>query len=295
MPAGVTAVSALSTSLAGAGATPAVTFSWTPPGPTALTGPTSQVSATAATLNGTVVPNGSAVSDCHFTITPPAPAGAQVSCSPTPGSGSAPVAVSAALSGLTPSTSYSVTLVVGTAQGQASGQASSFTTSAPASTATPAVTTAGSSAGGGSAGGQSPGAGSSAPALTTGGPTTTAVLGSGIVVHDGQSVGCPAGGAACAARLVVTVPAAAPTAGRKHARKPAAKTVVIASSTLALGAGTARGISFTLNAAGRKLLAARGKLTATVTVTVTYAGTRSVVFTHVLVLHRPKAAHTKGG
>jgi hypothetical protein len=107
---------------------PSVTFAWTSPPPAALTGGPAALTSTSATLTGTVNPDLSVVGDCHFTISPAPPAGASVPCLQQVGSGGAPVAVTAPVSGLSPATTYTVALVATSAQGSSSGAPMTFPT-----------------------------------------------------------------------------------------------------------------------------------------------------------------------
>jgi hypothetical protein len=69
--------------------------------PTVLTGEASGLETEgAATLNGTVDPEGVAVSECRFEYGPTAAYGSSAECTPFPGAGSGPEATSAALNGL---------------------------------------------------------------------------------------------------------------------------------------------------------------------------------------------------
>ena len=103
-----------------------------------MTGAATAVTSASATLNGTVNPDGSQINDCHFTISPAPPAGGSIPCPQQIGAGSTPVAVSAGIGGLAPSTAYSVTLVASSAQGTGSGAPVTFSTPAPG--AAPTVT-----------------------------------------------------------------------------------------------------------------------------------------------------------
>jgi hypothetical protein len=131
------------------GANPSITITWTKPPPGVVTGAASAVTTASATLNGTVNPNNSQITDCHFTISPAPPSGGFTPCPQQIGAGSAPAAVSAGVSGLSPSTSYTITLSASSAQGSSSGAPVVFTT--------PAVGTPGSG---------TPGAGSAPLAVT---------------------------------------------------------------------------------------------------------------------------------
>jgi hypothetical protein len=131
VPAGAAGVSAFTLVPTATGAQPSIQISWTMPAPAVSTGAPSTIASTTATLTGTVNPDGSQISDCHFVVAP-APAGAATApCTQQVGAGSAPVAVSAGLVGLQPSTAYTVTLVASSAQGTTSGAGVGFSTPAP--------------------------------------------------------------------------------------------------------------------------------------------------------------------
>jgi hypothetical protein len=76
------------------------------------TGASSGVSATTATLNGTVDPNEWQVMGCDFTIAPVSQGGATFPCAQQLGAGAAPLAVSAIATGLSPATTYTVTTTI---------------------------------------------------------------------------------------------------------------------------------------------------------------------------------------
>jgi phospholipase C len=106
-----------------------------PPGsnpPVVETGTASSVTKTAATLNGTVNPNGNAVSDCRFEYGPSSSYGSSVACSPSPGSGSSPVAVSATLAGLKANTTYHFRIRATNPGGMTAGADQALTTLASA-------------------------------------------------------------------------------------------------------------------------------------------------------------------
>ena len=66
----------------------------------------SSVTDATAVLNGTVNPNNATVTACKFEYGPTTSLGSSVPCAPEPGSGASPVAVSAAVGGLTAGTTY---------------------------------------------------------------------------------------------------------------------------------------------------------------------------------------------
>src|SRR5205807_278629 len=74
--------------------------------PTVVTEPASSVTQTSATLNASVNPNGSEVSECKLEYGTTTSYGSSAPCTPAPGAGTSPVAVSAALSGLATNTTY---------------------------------------------------------------------------------------------------------------------------------------------------------------------------------------------
>ena len=130
VPAGATGVSGFSLVPTADEAQPSVTFTWTPSAPAAVTGQPSAVTATTATLGGTVNPSGWQVLGCAFAISP-APAGvATFPCGQQLGAGVTPLPVSATAAGLTPSTTYTVTLVATSVQGTGNGSPVTFVTSA---------------------------------------------------------------------------------------------------------------------------------------------------------------------
>jgi hypothetical protein len=76
-----------------------------------VTNPATNVTATSATLNGTVNPDGSLVGDCHFEYGPTEAYGQSTSCVESPGSGTTAVPVKADVSGLQGGTTYHFRLV----------------------------------------------------------------------------------------------------------------------------------------------------------------------------------------
>ncbi len=110
--------------------------------PTAVTGVASDVTPSSATLTATVNPNSGNVIDCHFQYGPTGARRRQGPCSPNPGSGEGPVAVSAAVSDLQPNTTYRFRIVARNAEGRSVGSYAVFTTApphAPSATSDPAL------------------------------------------------------------------------------------------------------------------------------------------------------------
>jgi hypothetical protein len=79
--------------------------------PEVITGAASEIGPTAATLNGTVNPEGVEVTDCHFDYGTTTSYGQSAPCEQAVGSGTGAVAVTAKLKGLTPGTSYHFRLI----------------------------------------------------------------------------------------------------------------------------------------------------------------------------------------
>jgi hypothetical protein len=96
--------------------------------PVVTTGKASSLAATSATLNATVDPEGEAISDCHFEYGRTISYGASVPCSSLPGSGEAPVPVSAEVSGLTERTTYHFRIVATNPTATSDGADATFTT-----------------------------------------------------------------------------------------------------------------------------------------------------------------------
>ena len=96
--------------------------------PTAVTEAASAITQTSATLNATVNPNNAMVSECEFEYGTTTGYGSSVPCSSLPGSGSSPVAVSAALGSLSPSTTYHFRIVAENSDGARDGSDRTFTT-----------------------------------------------------------------------------------------------------------------------------------------------------------------------
>jgi phosphodiesterase/alkaline phosphatase D-like protein len=113
-----------------------------PAQPAVETDAASLVAHTSATLNATVNPNGAAISNCHFEYGTSTSYGTSVACVSAPGSGTAPVGVSAPITGLDNNTTYYFQIVATNSVGTSDGSPTSFTTKA----APPTVETAAASA-----------------------------------------------------------------------------------------------------------------------------------------------------
>ncbi|HSZ06172.1 MAG TPA: hypothetical protein VK778_13375 [Solirubrobacteraceae bacterium] len=96
--------------------------------PTVVTGPASSITQASATLNATVNPDGSEVSSCELEYGTTTSYGVTVPCSPSPGQGSGPVAVSASPTGLAADTTYHFRVVATNGLGTSEGNDRTFTT-----------------------------------------------------------------------------------------------------------------------------------------------------------------------
>jgi PKD repeat protein len=106
--------------------------------PTAVTGQASSVGQTAAQLNASINPNGNATA-CSFQYGPTVSYGSSAPCAPSPGSGTSAVATSAAITGLSPATSYHFRVVAESPSGTRAGADETFATQATPSTTTPST------------------------------------------------------------------------------------------------------------------------------------------------------------
>src|SRR5271166_2271878 len=98
--------------------------------PVAVTGTATSVVQKSATLNATVNPEDETVSDCHFEYGTSESYGTSIPCSSLPGNGTSPVAVSANVSGLSPSTTYHYRIVATNPTGTGHGSDGTFETTA---------------------------------------------------------------------------------------------------------------------------------------------------------------------
>ena len=115
---------------------PDLLFTTAPDPPAVETGVASSLTQTSATLNATVNPEGAAVSDCHFEYGTSSSYEASMPCTPSPGSGSSPVAVSAVVTGLSAITTYHFRIVATNGGGTSYGNDRTFTTRPNAPTVT---------------------------------------------------------------------------------------------------------------------------------------------------------------
>ncbi len=112
-----------------------VSFTTLPNAPAVVTEGASSVTQTSATLNASVNPQGGNVSSCSFEYGTTEAYGSAVACSPSPGSGEAPVLVSASVAGLATDTTYHFRIVATNPGGTSYGSDNSFMTLPPPSPA----------------------------------------------------------------------------------------------------------------------------------------------------------------
>jgi phosphodiesterase/alkaline phosphatase D-like protein/phage gpG-like protein len=115
------------------------TFTTLPNAPAVVTGEASSVTQTSVSVNATVNENGGRAGDCHFEYGPTTSYGTSVPCTPSPGSGTGPVAVRAVLASLTPNATYHVRIVATNPGGTGTGDDQTFTTLPDAPTVLTAV------------------------------------------------------------------------------------------------------------------------------------------------------------
>ena len=95
--------------------------------PAAVTSAASSVALTSATVNATVNPEGTTVSDCHFEYGTSPSYGSSAPCASLPGSGTSPVAVSASVTELSSHTLYHFRIVATNSGGTTRGAERTFT------------------------------------------------------------------------------------------------------------------------------------------------------------------------
>ena len=97
-----------------------------PVAPTVVTGTATAITPSSATLNATVNPNGSEVTECSFEYGTSTSYGQSAACSPLPGSGMSAVPVTTSISSLTAGTTYHFRIVAKNAGGKSEGSDGSF-------------------------------------------------------------------------------------------------------------------------------------------------------------------------
>ena len=104
------------------------TYTYVAPAPAVLTGPASSITPSSATLNATVNPNGGEISECMLEYGITVSYGQSAPCTPSPGSGTSSVAVSALVRNLRSNTTYHFRISATNAAGTSIGSDETFTT-----------------------------------------------------------------------------------------------------------------------------------------------------------------------
>jgi hypothetical protein len=262
-----------------------VTFATGPYAPGVTTGVGSG-SATTATLNAKVDPEGQSVTACYFQYGPSEAYGSQVPCTSLPeGTGSSELPVSAQLAGLTASSSYDFRIVATNATGTTYGENASFTTSV--------ATTGGGGGGGGSGGSSSGGGGSSSGGGSGGGGGGGTPTGGGevlankvvqaaavpdVVIVGGASpvstsgtftvkLSCPAGESTCSGTVTLkTLKAVVASVGHVAKAKSKAAILTLATGSFTVAGGQTKTVTLRLSSSGRTLLARSHMLSARATI-----------------------------
>jgi subtilisin family serine protease len=222
------------------------------PPPTVTTDAASSIEQTSATLNGTVNPDGAAVSDCHFEYGTTLSYGSSLPCAPLPGSGNGAVAVSATALSLSPGASNYYRIDATNAGGTSYGAAQAFTTPPAAPPLVPQAP-----------GGPwpSPGQGVLSTQEHNPQPVATVELAStALVVTASGAVGveviCPAGEASCAGTLTIwRLNTFSVSASPHQPKKRKTAVLILARGSFTVLGGRVRTVKLRLSAKARSLLA----------------------------------------
>jgi hypothetical protein len=118
-------------------ATPATSAPYGVGSPVVVTGSSSNITPTTASVSATVNPEATAVTDCHFDWGTSTSYGQTAACAQVPGSGDSAVLVSSALAGLTPDTTYHFRIEATNSGGTSVGDDQIFATPAAVSSSSP--------------------------------------------------------------------------------------------------------------------------------------------------------------
>jgi hypothetical protein len=226
------------------------------------------VSQTAATLNASVNPNGEAVTDCHFDYGTTTTYGSSPACTPQPGSGTAPVSVSASITGLMPSTSYHFRVEARSSAGTTVSADATFTTaraSEPLVQPMPPVENP-----------VVPGAQGVSPFVQSAPPPGPVALAGGLLSLSrfatvAVKLTCLAT-PRCAGQAVLRLPHGALARSAPglstESRSRTAQIAALGAAAFDLPAGTARVVHLTMSVTGRRLLARVHRLPGVLTIAV---------------------------
>jgi hypothetical protein len=244
--------------------------------PVVTTGKSASITQTAATLNGTVNPDGGNVTDCHVEYGTSTSYGAKAACSQSVGGGGAPVNVSAATSGLTAGTTYHYRVVATNSFGTTDGSDATFATLAAPTCATdaslcqPPPTCANTPSlcpppptcqNTPSLCPPPPPTCANTPSLCPPPPAVVSVHGASLRMRSGKvtvSLGC--GAARCGGTVVLRL-----TIKTRHGHKTVTRTITAASATVSIAAGKTVTVVFRLSGAAKAALAKSRSLQGTLT------------------------------
>jgi hypothetical protein len=221
------------------------TFKTLPNPPTVVTGEASAITQTSATLGASVNPNGGEVSECRFEFGNSTAYGSSAPCSAPPGSGEAPVALSASLSGLSASTTYHFRITATNAGGTSKGADKAFTTPA----------NPGHGPGQGGSGSPGEGAGN--------GPAVTLISRSLLATRSGVlivKVLCPATATSCVGKLTLRTLTAVATGATGGSSKRSKKVLTLTHGPFSLTGGQRKALKLKLTKAALELLSAASKV-----------------------------------
>jgi outer membrane protein assembly factor BamB len=218
--------------------------------PTVVTKAASSLTQTTATLNATVNPNSGEVSECKLEYGTAETYGASAACTPSPGSGTGPVAVSASVGSLTANTTYHFRISATNPSGTSKGSDETFQTVAP--TTLPQEIPGGPSLVSGS--GVLPFQESKTPPVPDAklASTSLAASSSGSVT---VKVTCPAGESSCTGTITLRTLTAviAGTTGHQS-KKPKAAILTLAVGSFKVAGGQTTTVKLHLSAQARRLL-----------------------------------------
>jgi hypothetical protein len=257
-----------------------------PPRPKVAVEAPASVTETGATFRGTVNPEGSEVKSCSFEYGTSLPSGKTATCSPaTIPAGTSVVSVSAAISGLTPGTSYSLKLKATNGNGTTESTTTGFTTT-------------GTAPGGGSGNGNvgngepaiispAPGGGgvlgnkAVSPAVTlSGGPTAVSKLGAFVL-----KLHCATGATSCSGTITLKTSKAI---AAKKGKRPAILT--LATGSFSLSGGQLKSLTLHLSSTPRTVLARTHVLSALATIVARNVAAETATTKASFSLHPAKAA-----
>jgi hypothetical protein len=239
-----------------------------PVAPTVITGSPSSVTQTTATLDGSVNPNGSEVTECTFEYGATTSYGANAQCSAAPGSASSAVTVSASITGLSPGTTYHFRISARNGIGTSYGGDQTFSTvvapTPPLGSGVPETGVL--------------------PSQTQKPPTASAsITKSSFNGHELLvTIACVAGGANCSGELNAVAKVSV-----KQGHKTRVEQITVAKGSFSLPAGSSETVKLKLTRTATKELTRLGKLATTITAMLAEPNHTPKALTTRLTLHKP--------